>query len=62
MSGDRDGLLDGWAEQAHRLASLEANLIRAVDLLMECVDEFHDHTRLHIEIRGFLLNVPVGGR
>lgn len=62
MSGERDGLLDGWADQHSRLALLEANMIRAVDLLMECVDEFHDHSRLFIEIRQFLLNVPVGGR
>lgn len=62
MSGERDGLLDGWADQSRRLATCEAQLIRAVDLLMECVDEFHDHSRLYIEIRQFLLNVPVGGR
>lgn len=64
MTGERDGLLEGWADQRRRLGILEAQLILAVDLLIEALDQLdaHRHPALHTAIRTFLLNTPVGGR
>lgn len=64
MSGQRDGLLDDWADQARRLATLEAHLILAVDLLIETLDraDLRQQEQLRLAIRTFLLNTPVGGR
>lgn len=61
---NRDGLLDNWSDQHRRLATAEASLVLAIDLLMECIDVLDpdQHPLLHPAVRTFLLNVPVGGR
>lgn len=64
MSGQRDALLDDWTDLHRRVGLLEANIVLAVDLLMESIDHISENKQpvLNAAIRAFLMNVQVGGR
>jgi hypothetical protein len=69
VSGERDQLLDAWDRTRCQLASSDANLWRARELLLEwatladdtsgdVMDLLHRQNRLHLETRTFLLSTP----